>query len=152
MLSARLVKIIEEHAQDMSRSLIGRLRSDGRVATLVRASQDDLEQRAYDVYHNLGRWLGDKSEEAIAHTYHAVGRRRFGQAVPLSEVVFALILVKDHLRDFIRTRGLVDSAVELYQVEELHLLVSHFFDRAIYHVVRGYEEAARLPRSAAVAS
>src|SRR5439155_891799 len=43
---------------------------------------------------------------------------------------------KDHLRDFIRARGLVDSAVELYQVEELHLLVSHFFDRAIYHVVR----------------
>src|SRR2546425_3554361 len=79
MLSARLVKIIEEHATDMSRSLIGRLRSDGRVATLVRASQDDLEQRAYDVYHNLGRWLGDKSEEAIAHTYHAAGRRRFGQ-------------------------------------------------------------------------
>ena len=151
MLSARLVKIIEEHAQDMSRSLISRLRGDGRVATLVRAPQDDLEQRAYDVYHNLGRWLGDKSEEAIAHTYLSVGRRRFGQGVPLSEVVFALVLVKDHLRDFIRTRGLVDTPVELYQVEELHLLVSHFFDRAIYHVVRGYEEAARLPR-AAVAS
>src|SRR5437773_547871 len=69
MLSARLVKIIEEHAEDMSRSLITRLRSDGRVATLVRASQDDLEQRADDVFHNLGRCLDDKSEEAIAHAW-----------------------------------------------------------------------------------
>ena len=68
---------------------------------------------------------------------------------PLSRLAFS---TSRPPRDFIRARGLVDSAVELYQVEELHLLVSHFFDRAIYHVVRGYEEAARLPRSAAVAS
>jgi hypothetical protein len=141
MLSARLVKIIEDHADDMTRSLIEHVRHDARSAEL-RLPDDQLRKRAYDVYHNLGRWLGDKSEVAIAHTYLAVGHHRHGEGVPLSEVVLGLILVKDHLRDFIRTHGLVDSAVQLYQVEELHLLVSHFFDRAIYHTVRGYEEAA----------
>lgn len=152
MLSARLVKIIEEHAEDITRSLLSQLLSDDRAAALRRVPSDEMHRRVYDVYHNLGRWLGDKSEEAIAHNYTELGRKRFSEGIPLSQVVFALIRVKDHLRDFIRTRGLVDSAVELYQVEELHLLVGHFFDRAIYHVVRGYEEAARLPLPTAAAS
>ena len=145
MLSARLVKIIEEHAEDMTRSLLNQLFSDNRLPAIQRVPRDEMYRRAYDVYHNLGRWLGDKSEEAIARTYADLGRRRFAEGIPLSEVVLALVLVKDHLRDFIRTRGLVDSAVELYQVEELHHLVSHFFDRATYYTVRGYEEAPRPP-------
>ena len=152
MLSARLVKIIEEHADDMTRSLLNHLFRDIRIVALRRLSEEDMYGRAYDVYHNLGRWLGDKNEESIAHSYAELGRKRFREGIPLSEVILGLILVKDHLRDFIRTHGLVDSAVELYQVEELHLLVSHFFDRAIYHTVHGYEQAAQMPRPAAAAS
>jgi hypothetical protein len=33
------------------------------------------------------------------------------------------------------------SAVQLYQQEELVLMISRFFDKAIYHVVKGYESA-----------
>ena len=50
--------------------------------------------------------------------------------MPLSEVVYALALTKDHLREYIRAVGLVDSAVELYLEEELHLSIGHFFDKA----------------------
>ena len=143
MLSARLVKIIEEHAEDMTRSLLNHLLNDNRIVAMRRVSRDEMHRRVFDVYHNLGRWLGDKSEDAIARSYRELGHRRALEGIPLSEVVLALVLVKDHLRDFIRARGLVDSAVELYQVEELHHLVSHFFDRATYYTVRGYEEAPR---------
>ncbi len=59
-------------------------------------------------------------------------------------MIYALVLTKYHLRDYIRSAGLVDSAVELYQEQELHRLVGNFFDKAMYHTVRGYEcEATR---------
>jgi hypothetical protein len=32
--------------------------------------------------------------------------------------------------------------MELYAVQELNYLVGDFFDRALYHLVRGYETAA----------
>ena len=32
--------------------------------------------------------------------------------------------------------------VELYSIQELNYLVGDFFDRALYHLVRGYESAA----------
>jgi hypothetical protein len=142
MLSARLVKLIENHAEGLTQSLIDDVLTNPRTAAFQGASRDELRQRAYDVFHNLGRWLADKTEDVIERTYAEMGHRRFGDRIPVSQTVYALLLMKVRLRDFIRASGLVDSAVDLYQEEELHLLVDQFFDKTIYYTVKGYEEAA----------
>jgi hypothetical protein len=112
-------------------------------------NREDLRARLFDVYHHLGGWLSDSTEERIESVYGELGRKRHAEGIPLSEVVFALTLAKYHLRDYIRTRGLVDSAVELYQEQELQRLVGRFFDRAVYHTVRGYERALNAQRKIA---
>jgi hypothetical protein len=144
VLSARLIRVIEDHAEELTRGVLRDLASNPRTTAYHRLPPDELHRRVYDVYRNLGRWLGDKTEEHVESTYGGLGRRRFGEGVPLSEVVYALILTKEHLREYIRAVGLVDSAVDLYLEEELHLLIGHFFDNALYHTVRGYEAEARL--------
>lgn len=150
MLSARLVKMIEDHAEELTRGVLSDLASNHRTPSYHKVSREELHRRAYDVYHNLGRWVGDKTEESVEAAYDSLGRRRFSDGVPLSEVVFALMLTKNHLRDYVRSAGLVGSAVDLYQEEELNLLVGRFFDKAIYYTVRGYEQAAA-PRPASAA-
>jgi hypothetical protein len=52
--------------------------------------------------------------------------------------------VKEHLRSYIRRAAAADSAVELHQEAELNLMIGHFFDKALYFTVRGYEEARAL--------
>jgi hypothetical protein len=63
------------------------------------------------------------------------------------------MLTKKHLRKFIREHGLVEFSgdrvtpnelvpVELYAIQELNYLVGDFFDKALYHLVRGYEATA----------
>jgi hypothetical protein len=100
----------------------------------------------------MGRWLGDKSDEPVEATYGALGRSRREEAVPLSEVVFALTLIKEHLWRYVLFSGLASSPVDLYQEEELALLVGRFFDKAIYYAVKGYEGAvAGEPASVATA-
>lgn len=142
MLSARLVRVIEEHAEELTRGVLKDLATNPRTPAYHRLPPEELHRRVYDVYHNLGRWLGDKTEDHITATYGGLGRARCAEGVPLSEVVYALVLTKDHLREYIRAVGLVDSAVELYLEEELHLSIGHFFDRALYHTVKGYEAEA----------
>lgn len=149
MLSARLVKMIQDHAEELTRGVLNDLGTNHRTPSYHKIPREELHRRVYDVYHNLGRWVGDKSDEAIDGTYSALGRRRFAEAIPLSEVVYALILTKEHLRDYVRSAGLVDSAVELYQEEELNLMVGHFFDKAVYYTVRGYEREASSARGVA---
>jgi len=148
-----LIKLIEEHAEDLTREVLRDLAGNARTPSYNSLPADELHRRVYDVYHNLGRWLGDKTEEHLESTFGGLGRRRHAEGVPLSEVVYALVLIKDHLRGYIRAVGLVDSAVELYLEEELHLQIGNFFDNAMYQTVKGYEAAAtshagREPRTA----
>jgi hypothetical protein len=141
MLSQRLVKLIEAHAEEMARQVVKEARNNPRTPHIGRFPAEEMRRRAYDVYCNLERWLGRKAEAAIEETYTRLGSRRADEGTPLEEVVYGQLLIKHHLRDFVRGSGLGDSALDLYQEEELHLLVEQFFDQAIYYTVKGYGEA-----------
>jgi len=142
MLSQRLVRLIEAHAEEMARQVVSEALTNPRTPHVSRFPSEEMRRRAYEVYHNLGRWLDTKAEVAIDETYSKLGRRRADEGIPLEEVVYAQLLIKHHLRRFVRGSGLVDTALDLYQEEELHLLVEQFFDRALYYTVKGYGQAA----------
>jgi len=144
MLSARLVRMIEDHAEELTRGLIRDLGTNSQTPSYHHLTHESLHRRVYDVYRNLGNWLGRKTDEALEAAYNELGEKRATEGIPLSEVVYALILTKYHLRDYINSSGLVDSAVGLYQEQELHRLVGHFFDMAIFYTVKGYSRAAAL--------
>ncbi len=150
MLSDRLIKMIETHAEELTRGALSDLQSSPNTPSYQKLSHDDLYQRVYKVYHDLGGWLWEKTDEAIQTWYLQLGEERFNQGIPLSEVIWALILTRCRLRDYIRNSGLANSAIDLYQQMELHQLVSHFFDRAIYYTVAGYENAAAMRRDDSV--
>jgi hypothetical protein len=144
MLSDRLVRTIEDHADELTRGLVEDIQSNPRTASYRRLSREAIHNRTYHVYKDLGSWLSSKAEEDIEANYTELGKNREAEGVPLNEVVYALTLTKYHLRHYVRASGLVDSAVDLYQVLELQRLLGQFFDKAIYYTVRAYERAANL--------
>jgi hypothetical protein len=113
------------------------------------------------LFNNLAKWIGDPDEDAVRREYEEMGRTRFREGVPLSELIFAIMLTKQHLRRYIREHGLVDFAgdrvapdellpLELHSIQELNYQVGEFFDRALFHLARGFEsEAADRARSTA---
>jgi hypothetical protein len=132
--------------------------SNERTPTFSRLNATELESRVAALYWNLGRWIGNADERVIRDEYEAMGRSRYREGVHVSELVYALLLTKQHLRRYIRDHGLVDFAgdrvvpdellpLELHSIQELNYQVGEFFDRALYHLARGYESeaAARKP-------
>jgi len=150
MLSIRLVQMIEDHAEELTRELIKDLQSNPRTPHYHHLTYDELHYRTYAVYRNLSHWVSQRSEEPIAANYADMANRRYAEGVPLEEIVFALTSTKNHLHDYVLSTGVMDSAVELHQERELRRLVANFFDKAIYYTVRAYEHKAALdnPRSA----
>ena len=144
MLSDRLIKMIENHADELTRGAVENLRNSPHTPSYKGLSHDDLYQRVYKVYHDLGRWLAEKTDDALQNWHNQLGEKRFNQGIPLSEVIWALILSKYYLRDYIRTHGLADSILELHQQQELHHLLDYFFDRALLYTAEGYDRAAAL--------
>jgi hypothetical protein len=141
MLVARLVSLIEDHADQLAALTVSKLRSDARTAEYRRFSDEELGERARDVYANLGRWLEEAPESEIEAEYVALGRARRKEGVPASHMVMALLLTRRTLWHYVESQG-ADSALALRQQLDLELLVVRFFDRAVYHAVRGWESAA----------
>ncbi len=139
MLSARLVGLIEDHAEELTHGLIEDLHTNPRTPEYHKLPRPIIHRRMYEVYHNLGEWLGRENDEFIEAHYTRLAKVRSADGIPLSEVIYALILTKNHLLEYIRSSGLVSSAIELYQQQELHRLAGGFFDKAIYYTARGYE-------------
>ena len=143
MLAANLIRLVETHADELAQAVIADVRTNPCTPSFTRVAEADLRHRVHDLYRHLGDWIGDKTETHIERQYVAVGQRRFHEGIPLAEVVYALVLFKDHLRHFISSRGLVASIVELYSEEQLYQLTWSFFDRALYFTVKGYEDERR---------
>jgi hypothetical protein len=90
-----------------------------------------MYNRIYEIYHDLGRWLWEKSDQSVQERFNVIGERRCEEGIPLAEVLWALTLTKGRLLEYLGAYALANSAVELYQQQELDRLIVHFFDRAV---------------------
>ncbi len=140
MLSTRLIKMIEDNAEELMSGLIGKLKTHPRTPAYRRLSDSEIHSRAYTVYKNLGAWMVGKPEDEIRQHYNGLGLKRYEEGTPLHEVIYALILTKNNLLDYVRTSGLAGTALEIYAEQELSNKVDQFFDTAIYYTVIGYEK------------
>ena len=158
MLANRLIQLIENHSESLTREALHDVLTNQSSASFRKVPRAELEPRIALLYQNLGKWLGYPNEDDIRQEYEDWGRTRFRQGIPFSEIVYVLMLTKKHLRKFIREHGLVQFSgdrvtpdelvpVELYAIQEFNYLVGDFFDKALYHLVRGYEAAAVAHRS-----
>jgi hypothetical protein len=143
-LPDRLIRIIETDAEELAQGMIKQLQTSPRTPSYHKLSYGELHDRAYAVYHDLGRWLWEKSDRAIQDWYNGLGEKRYSEGIPLAEVLWALVLTKNRLTDYLGKWGLADSAIELYQQQEFDRLVGHFFDRAVCYAAEGYEHQASI--------
>ena len=154
MISAKLLELIELHAGRFASDVVQDLMTDERTRAFRTASREELEQRIFQIVHHLGDWIGGPKAERVEAEFGQWGRRRFGQGIPLSEIVYAVIILKQHLRRYIRDHGLVDASfprvegdyvlpMHLHSLQDLNATVGRFFDEALYHLARGYEGAAK---------
>jgi hypothetical protein len=140
VLGWRLVRLIETHSDQLARGLLERIENSERCREFIhKVPPEELKQRVYEIYHNLGQWLLKKTERDVEQRYMAIGERRASQGVSLSQVVFAIVATKEHLWEYVTKEAVADRPVELFQELELFQLVEQFFDRAVYFAAIGYE-------------
>ena len=139
MLAIRLVRLIENHSEQLSRELSEKVWNSPRCSDLHKVPADELEARTREIYRNLSDWLLDKTQAEVERRYTELGAARAQQGVAYSHFVWAITATKEHLRAFVQREGLSDSPMELHgELELLHLL-AQFFDRALYYAAVGYE-------------
>ena len=118
-----------------------RIRNSERTSDFQKIPAEELRLAANDVYRNPGEWLLQKTEVDIAKRFREVARRRAEEGIRLHQLVWALMLSREHLWQFLRHEAFADNIVALYGEIELQRLLNQFFDRAVYFAILGYQEA-----------
>ena len=143
---AELVKLIESRADELAELMVRKIRESPRMAAYHRFGDGELAERARLVYANLSNWLEDESEGEVKEEYFRLGGVRCQERIPLSQLVWGLLLTRRTLWQFIEEQGW-ETLSDLQRNLDLELLVVRFFDRAILHAVSGYETELGGPRA-----
>lgn len=141
MLSARLIQLIEDHSDQIIQRILVEVRTDELLPRYRELPDSELISRFENVCRNLGHWLATSEELVVAQGYEKLGEERFNEQIPLHEVVHAAHVVKNLLTGYARDNAFEQTPVELYAEAELERLINRFFDRIVFHIVRGYEKA-----------
>ena len=141
MMAYRLVRLIEAHSDALAAGLLDKVQHSELTRSYLNVPPAELKQRVYEIYRHLGEWLLGKSAFDIEQRYEEIGARRAHQGVPLSELVWTIVLTKDNLWDFLKRETLLERPVEVFGELEVLQLLEQFFDRAIYYASVGHERA-----------
>jgi hypothetical protein len=142
----RLVTLIEGNADELAEMMVRKVRESPRMGAYHRFGDDELGGRARLVYANLGKWLEDGSEGQVEEEYFKVGKQRYEERIPLSQLIWALFLTRRTLWQFVERQGWA-TIEELQRNLDIELLVVRFFDRAVLHAATGYESAGSGPQA-----
>jgi hypothetical protein len=141
MLAYRLVRLIENHSDGLAASLLKRVQDSVVARDYRKVPSEDLQERVHEIYRHLGDWLLGKSEFDIRERYLEIGARRAEQDVPLSQVVWVIVLTKENLWDYLKHEAGLERPTEVFGELEMLQLLDQFFDRAIFYASMGYEQA-----------
>jgi len=141
MIAVRLVHLIEENADDLTDKLLKKFYSSPRTSDLRNVPEQELRQRSREILGHLSDWLLSKSSPDIERRYREIGARRAAQGVSVADMTWGIVLMKEHIWDFLQREGFLGGPIEIYGAMELQRLLDQFFDRAICYSAEGYEEA-----------
>jgi hypothetical protein len=141
MLYNRFIRVIEDHAESLTRSWIREIKSNPSTGNYAKLSDEELHNNVYDIYRKLGYWI--KKEESslreIAEHFAVLGRQRAKEGFKLSEVLYGIILGRVELWRYIMNEGLVNDPIDLNRALEFWNRISYFFDKAVYFTTVGFE-------------
>lgn len=141
LISDVLVRLVEEHAEEISRRWAAVVQAGPTTPSYARMPAGVVQEKALTALSTFCSWLsGREHEEELASFYRTLGRQRREQGFALHEVLSALTLLKREIWAFIGHRGALVDLMEVYRAMELSRRVGLFFDNALYHTAQGFDE------------
>ena len=141
MIAVRLVRLIEQHSDDLTEGLLQKFQTSTRTSDLKKVPAHELRARSHEIICNLSDWLLSKADSDVERRYRAIGELRASQDVSLAHVCWGIMLTKDHIWNFLQREGFLRGPLEIFGEMELLRLLDQFFDRAICYTAEGYEAA-----------
>lgn len=140
MLTTALVKAIEDHREGIATEVIREIRLDPTVPVVN--SLPDLRIRDWGPHliEGFRMWV-ERNLEVCAKWCYDFGRCRHDEHIPLLELLRIFHISRERVVSYLRSQGFEYTPLDIYIEEEIEHSLAGFFDFAVYHAVRAYEDA-----------
>ncbi len=141
MLYQKYIQLVEDHASQLTRKWTNEVKKNPSLPGYKNMPEKLLQERVYDVFRRLGDYLNRDEPEYIRTAEHFIklGRERAREGLKVSEVIYALILERVVLWEFITEEKVFGSAFELHEALGFYNKITTFFDKACYFITKGFE-------------
>jgi len=141
MISLKLTRLIEQHSSGLTDELVRKLHSSSRTTGLRRVPAPELRNRIQEMLAQFHGWLLTKgAHQNMQEHYRALGRQHAIQHIALPDLCWAVVVIKEHLWDFVDQHAFHSAPTDLHAELELERFVNVFFDGMICYFVEGYEQ------------
>ena len=149
LLIDRFIGLIENHAESLSLKWVEEVRSNSLTSGYAKFSKKELHDIVFERFRKHGNWVAKQQniDKEIARNFKEIGELRARAGIKSSEMVYALILERDMLVQYIKDHGIVTEGIDLNRVIQFGEQLNFFYDNAIYFALVGYDRAACSPET-----
>lgn len=141
MISMKLTRLIEQHSSDLTDELVRKLHSCSRTTGLQRVAAPQLRNAIQDMLSQFHGWVLTKgAHNNMQEHYRRLGRQHASQHVSLPDLCWAVVVIKEHLWNFVDQHAFHTAPTDLHAELEIERFVNVFFDGVICYLAEGYEQ------------
>ena len=139
MQYGNLVPVLKTNILNLARMWMQEIKKSEYMVTYQALSEGELQKRGEAVFTNLIKWLDyGASNEDVKNYFEAVGSIRNDEGFPLSEVNYALYLVKKVFWCFSAWKEEIVGNMDSKQLIEFTTILNNYFDLGDFFIIRGY--------------
>ncbi len=136
-----LVAAVEKQAHRITMSWLDEVTSSPHTPHYRTLPREILSSRVDTILNHLGDWLRTAETSAqVESFYRSLGAERRGEGFPLEEVLMSFKVLRKKI--IINGQAAIHkkSILDLYTLTEFQMRIINFFDRVLFHIVKGFGE------------
>jgi len=139
MATGKLSKIVDDQIDELKKEWLDEVRKSDYLQTYGSFNDQETINRGEAVYIHLSEWLKEGATNQSAEKYFEnVGAIRFQERFPLTEVHYAIYLLKKIFWNRIDWRDKVTGAFETANATKIMNVFNDYFDLANFSITKGY--------------
>jgi len=140
----KLIELTERHAEAIARQWWSNIKMNPRTPAYHTIPEDIAIRQAVEFYTKFRHLFYSENPFEEANVIFAkFAEDRYRENIPLSQVVYALVLMRRHLWLFAENQATFVTPIEMHQAAESLSRTILMFDYAIFIVISTYDELLR---------
>lgn len=139
MATRDLSKVVEEKMDELKADWLTEVKKSEFLKRYSKLQDHEISERGIAVYKYLAEWLVRGATHTEAESYfEKVGSTRFNERFPLTEVHYAIYILKKIFWGKIDWRDKITGAFENTHATKIINIFNDFFDLANFSITKGY--------------